>query len=117
MKDLDLAGYKIGRPLSSYKILNRSNEININRLRLGQCTLKAYLHKVGLEESPLCSLCTVPETVDHILRDCPKFKELHNDLKLIIDNTKNLTKFKSILYDRKSIDILIKFFNKYHLQF
>lgn len=94
-------------PPDNFSILPRKNEIIANRLRLDQCKLPAYLHKLGLEESPLCNLCTVPETVTHILTECQKHTELHNKLNEI--NKYKTVHIAKLLFDQDLINAIISY--------
>ena len=55
------------------KIKQRKYEIILNRLRSGNIGLNANLKKIGLHETGYCSMCIVPETVDHFLIECPRY--------------------------------------------
>jgi len=65
--------YKI-QPLVSRRIShhskNRRQETTAARLRLGKCQLNAYLHVIGRHSTGLCTLCNVPETIEHHLTEC-----------------------------------------------
>ena len=54
-----------------YTNCNRSKETKITRLRLGKCRLKKYLHDIKAHPDGLCATCQVPETIEHVLFDCP----------------------------------------------
>src|SRR4051812_10160106 len=43
------------------------------RLRFDVAPLNFSLHKRNLTGSPLCSLCNVNETRDHVILQCPRF--------------------------------------------
>ena len=59
----------------------RSKEIVIGRLRIQSCSLNAYLFKLGLHESGFCENCNTPETVEHVILQCPKNQSLTFNLK------------------------------------
>jgi len=52
-------------------IRNRRKEILITRLRLGKCSLNAYLYKMKKHPTGNCDICNIPETVEHFLLHCP----------------------------------------------
>ncbi|KAF8324665.1 uncharacterized protein EI90DRAFT_2833461, partial [Cantharellus anzutake] len=43
------------------------------QLRTGHIGLLAYLARMGPSASPNCSLCEVPETVEHFLFECRRY--------------------------------------------
>ena len=49
---------------------SRRQETTASRLRLGKCQLNAYLHVIGRYDTGLCTLCSVPETIEHHLVEC-----------------------------------------------
>lgn len=57
-----------------YTCTSRGKERLITRLRLDQCQLNHYLHKIGVHQSGLCEQCQVPETTLHYLLQCPQTK-------------------------------------------
>ena len=50
--------------------------VNLNRLRSGVAKTEHYLHMIGVSASDLCE-CGKPQTVEHIINDCPIFKSPH----------------------------------------
>jgi hypothetical protein len=59
----------------SYAIYNNINSrrqhVQLARLRTGHCSLNQYLHRFGIEESPLCPCGNgAKETVEHYLLHC-----------------------------------------------
>lgn len=50
------------------------------QLRTGKCKLKAYLHKIGAEESDLCDEWGQTETVKHVLLDCRRWRTERKEL-------------------------------------
>ena len=42
-----------------------------------------YLFKIGAVDSPMCDLCLLSDTVEHMLVECFKHTTLHIELKLI----------------------------------
>ncbi|KDQ07104.1 hypothetical protein BOTBODRAFT_79860, partial [Botryobasidium botryosum FD-172 SS1] len=45
----------------------------ITQLRTGRIALNSFLHRIGAADSPLCSRCRAPETVDHYLLHCTRY--------------------------------------------
>ena len=101
-------------PPNNHYIIPRRNEIIANRLRLEQCRLPAYTHKLGLVDNPLCSLCNEPYTITHMLSQCPKHRELHNKLKDINKNKE--TSITKILFDQPCINEVIHYITKNKIQ-
>jgi len=59
----------------------RRQRVNLARLRTGHCSLNQYLHRFGIEESPLCSCGNgAEETVEHFLIHCPLFDKERSKL-------------------------------------
>lgn len=50
--------------------LTRSKAIILAQMRTGKCRLKAYLFRIGVEDSDLCDVRRQKESVKHILLDC-----------------------------------------------
>jgi len=48
----------------------RAKEIAITRLRLGKCRLNYYMFELNLHPDGLCTVCKLPETVNHYLLEC-----------------------------------------------
>ena len=56
-----------------YRGKSRRTEIVLNRLRIGHAGLNQYLNRFNMGDSPLCSACLVPETIEHLLLYCNKY--------------------------------------------
>ena len=55
----------------------RRRRVNLARLRTGHCSLNQYLHRFGIEESPLCSCGNgAEETVEHDKERAKLMKEV-----------------------------------------
>ena len=53
---------------------NRRHVAQLARLRTGHCSLNQYLHRFGIEESPLCACNSgAIENVEHFLLHCRKY--------------------------------------------
>ena len=53
---------------------NRSQAVQIARLRTGHCSLNQYLHRFNIENSSECSCGNgSEETVEHYLLHCPNY--------------------------------------------
>ena len=63
------------------EISNRHLEVAMARLRLGCTRLNYHMHKIGLADSPDCSYCRQPETIDHFLLHCHKLYSIRTELK------------------------------------
>ena len=60
--------------LKLYTDLPRRSCSVITQLRTGHIGLNSFLHRIGAAPSPKCDKCHVPETVEHFLLTCHKFK-------------------------------------------
>ena len=58
-------------PWSIYK--HRAIETAVNRLKIGHSELNENLHRFDLADSPLCSICNTPESVEHYLITCRRY--------------------------------------------
>src|SRR6266568_3477748 len=54
----------------------RRKDTIYNRLRLQYCKNNYYLYKIGVVSSPMCDLCLLPDTVEHLLVECFKRAQL-----------------------------------------
>ncbi|XP_049511203.1 uncharacterized protein LOC125939804, partial [Dermacentor silvarum] len=75
------AGLRFRLPLR----MRRGQETLIHRLRLGVAYTRKYLHKIGRERDPACSVCHTPETIEHILCVCPQYATERRTLKRSVD--------------------------------
>ena len=57
------------------KVPNKLIEIKMVRLTTGCTRLNANMHRMKLEESPLCVCGNAPQTIEHIMRDCTTLKD------------------------------------------
>ena len=53
--------------------LPRGAWVQLNRLRTGCGRNASFLHRIGATSSNLCQ-CGRPQTINHIIRDCPDFR-------------------------------------------
>ncbi|KAF9515817.1 hypothetical protein BS47DRAFT_1282621, partial [Hydnum rufescens UP504] len=58
----------------SLAALRRGECSIIVQLRTGHVALRAYLNRFGHSDSPNCLLCNEPETVEHFLVTCQRFR-------------------------------------------
>jgi len=89
----------------------RAKEVLFTRLRLGKCRLNAYLHKIGCHTDGLCSVCSVPETIEHYVLHCTanrdlgaqiKTELLRNNQAVTLRNTLMSTNCLNLVYDQVS---------------
>ena len=83
---------------------HRRKEIIYHRRRLQYCKNNYYLFKIGAVDSPMCDLCILSDTVEHMLIECFKHTTLHIELKIIckaINKPYNVTTLlsKSLLFN------------------
>ena len=69
-----LGSYRESNKLIELETFIKERKINtaIIRLRIGHSSLRYHLHRLKLEDSPLCE-CLQEETVKHVLMICPKY--------------------------------------------
>lgn len=67
--------------LKIYKDLPRRACSIITQLRTGHIGLNSYLSRFRIVDSPFCSHCHVPETVDHFLFQCRRFNTQRHSLR------------------------------------
>ena len=62
--------------------LTRRESVETARLRTGHSLLlRAYRHRIGLDDSDICPVCEEePETLEHLLSECPAHARLRWDL-------------------------------------
>lgn len=51
----------------------RKLETLYHRLRLNAALTNSYRHRLGLTANPYCDNCGLPETVEHVLLECPAY--------------------------------------------
>ncbi|KAI0717736.1 hypothetical protein C8T65DRAFT_527287, partial [Cerioporus squamosus] len=62
----------------------------LTQLRSGHVGLNKYLARIHAVDSPLCSVCHVPETVTHYLFTCRRFVTARHALRQAIKGPLNL---------------------------
>ncbi|KAL9939069.1 hypothetical protein V8E36_001882 [Tilletia maclaganii] len=67
------AGTSSAQTSAALQTLSRAATSAIAQTRSGHVALNAYLHRFGHVESPLCSLCKVPETTHHLMMTCRRY--------------------------------------------
>lgn len=60
--------------------LPRRLETLLHRLRLNVALTHTYRYRLGLTSNPYCDNCGSPETVEHILLECPTYYQARNNL-------------------------------------
>ena len=94
---------------STVPLKPRSKEIAISRLRIQSCSLNAYLFKIGLHASGLCSSCGTPETVEHFILLCANNKTLQFNLQSSCKALKVQFNLKNCLTIHQLQDIVYKY--------
>ena len=59
---------------------NRSENSVLFQVRSGHCRLNNNLYKTGVKDSPDCTLCHIPETVEHLLISRPQYSKQRSAL-------------------------------------
>jgi hypothetical protein len=73
------------------------------RLRLNRCSLNASLAQRRLVLDPNCTVCAVPETVEHCLLECPRYEAPRRECAAALDFLRLPLNFATVLgsvYDR-----------------
>ena len=63
------------------KIESRKIECGITRLRLGHAGVNVHLNRFEMTDSPLCSVCNTPETIEHFIMKCPAYQQARDTLR------------------------------------
>jgi hypothetical protein len=97
-------------PGINYKNKNRHKEVKLTRLMFHKCATNAYRAQMNPANSPNCTQCGIPETLEHIILDCQKHTAgraqlLHNlaghnkqdILRSLLSNTENQDKLYKYL--------------------
>ena len=86
--------------IASLDKFKKNEQVAIRRIRLGKCRLNAYLHQYNLHETGECSVCQVPETIEHLILFCPQYAT-------------ERTKMFSCIDRHNSDNLLFSLFNNY----
>jgi len=84
----------------------RSKEVKITRLRLGKCSLNAYLHEIKKHSTGLCDTCNKPETVEHFILDCQN--SVSTAVRQACSELKLLPTLAVVLSNTSLIDLVFK---------
>ncbi|KLO03722.1 hypothetical protein SCHPADRAFT_805241, partial [Schizopora paradoxa] len=68
---------------SLYNDRSRAECAILTQLRSDHVPLNGYLHRITRVDSPLCSHCNVPETVEHLLLQCRQHVEARERLRRV----------------------------------
>jgi len=94
---------------TSFSLEHRYQEVQLTRLRFGDCWLNNVKALMGKSDSDLCSSCLVRETVEHFLLECVK----HFDLSLELTNTLLMKGIDCSIYhvlrEKVCLDIIWKY--------
>ena len=83
----------------------------LTQLRTNHIPLRAYLHKIKVEDSPVCPHCEdAPETVTHFLMFCPRYATQRRELRSTLRLGQNLD--LALLGDKASLSNLLRFVRK-----
>ena len=64
-----------------YHTMDRSGQVTLIRLRTGHNRLNSHMHrKMNLVPSPLCTCGTEDQTTEHILKRCPAYQHLRQQI-------------------------------------
>ncbi len=81
--------YRIQREVGHKRVVcgNRREDVVISHLCIGHMALNHSLNVIGKHESGLCNNCKKPETVEHVLLECTRYRneriKLENQIKSI----------------------------------
>ena len=95
------------KPKDNLKLLNRSDQTTIFRLRTQHITLNQHLNRINPEIPPLCPLCDHhQESVEHFLFLCPNLTDLRQQLLPPIPSLEN-----TLYSDKDQLLNTSKFYN------
>jgi hypothetical protein len=63
-----------------FTLHDRHSDVVITRLRLGHSRLRGHLYRIGLVDDPNCAQCSIVETPEHLLLNCPSYAAARVDL-------------------------------------
>jgi len=101
----------------SIHLPNRQLEIIVNRLRLGTNNLNYYRHKVGRNDSPLCTTCAKEETTIHFLTECSKHKNLIDKIKKLIKKDNLESVLSEILNSKETLHTIATYIKTNNISF
>lgn len=90
--------------LRAYEILNKLETTNIRtQLFTSHCGIKSYLHRFQLKTDPFC-VCDdqTPETVQHILAECPRYELKRMECEWKMDRVINEANLSALTCDDDS---------------
>ena len=90
---------------------NRREEIIFARLRIGHTGLKHTLSKIGKHPTGLCSQCTRPETVQHVLLECSKHRDERQEVIQMLTKEKLKLTLRYLVHQKKGSSVLMKYLN------
>lgn len=70
--------------LNLYKGRSRQAGSIITQLRTGHAALNGFLSRIKAVDSPLCTRCCIPETVEHFLLTCQRYNLARHSLRMAI---------------------------------
>ncbi len=97
------------------KLIPRKKDVTITRLRLHNCRLNKYLHKIGLHDTGLCDVFGRDGSVEHFLLDCDSHKELSRQLSQLASSKKLKLSLKLVLSDESFLNQIYRYICKYNI--
>ena len=77
------------------KGMSRKNIMIATQILTGHTTLRYHLFKMKIEPSAICQNCNLDnETVEHFLKDCPRYRRLRYDIFREFELRKELYKYR-----------------------
>ena len=73
------------------------------------CRLAAYLHKINLHDTGLCSHCLMPETVAHFLLECTSTLKLRTKIQDYCQRSGSSYDIRTILSNISLCDLVYCF--------
>ena len=104
-----------GRP-KSLVIAPRDKDTTITRLRLHNCFLRKYLHKIGLDATGMCERCNSTESVEHFLLECPSHKRLTDQLKDATNSLNHQLTVQNLLSNEPFISLIYSYIKNKNLK-
>jgi len=91
----------------TYASLPRRAASIITQLRTRHIALNSFLHRIGAADSPLCSHCRAPETVEHYLLHCSRFSTQRSALRARLKRP--LNSIHALLANKRGILATVKY--------
>lgn len=90
----------------------KKSQSDIIRLQTGHCLLNKHLFRLKLHHNELCETCLEPETVQHFIMTCNKYKTIRRKLKEVCFKENLQFTLKNVLTNESLIGHTIDYVNE-----